>query len=195
MQQHYVFTGGFKVPLSQLRARAESHGHRVTGAVTKDTDFLVIGENPGAKLDIAVKLGVRVITEEFFIMSLVPSVPLDTPPVKRAAQTVQILADQAIANTNQPRNAAKGDWCALSRRRIFWLFLVEVGELFNALRRLWALQREYRYAVDHEGYATDWLLWHMHVEDLKESMQIARGHVKHEAGDCVAFLAFLVDRL
>lgn len=41
----------------------EERGGRVTGSVTKKTDFLVVGEDPGSKLDRAGELGVKVLDE------------------------------------------------------------------------------------------------------------------------------------
>jgi DNA ligase (NAD+) len=40
------------------------HGGKVSGSVSKNTDYLVLGENPGSKYDDAVSLGVAVITED-----------------------------------------------------------------------------------------------------------------------------------
>jgi len=42
----------------------QSNGGKVVGAVSKNTDYLVVGENPGSKLDKARELGVKIISEE-----------------------------------------------------------------------------------------------------------------------------------
>ena len=41
----------------------QEHGGKVVGSVSKNTDYLVLGENPGSKLDKAQKLGVKIISE------------------------------------------------------------------------------------------------------------------------------------
>jgi DNA ligase (NAD+) len=47
-------------------------GGRVTSAVSKKTDFVVVGESPGSKADDAKRLGVRVLDEKAF-MGLIES--------------------------------------------------------------------------------------------------------------------------
>ncbi len=67
-----VFTGltfvvtGTLPTFSREDAKAfiESHGGKVTDSVSKKTSYLVLGENPGSKLDKAQSLGVKVIGEE-----------------------------------------------------------------------------------------------------------------------------------
>lgn len=46
---------------SQARAWIESHGGKVTGSVSKKTDYLIAGQNAGSKLDKAKELNVRVL--------------------------------------------------------------------------------------------------------------------------------------
>ena len=46
------------------KALIESNGGKVTDSVSKKTSYLVLGENPGSKLDKAQSLGVKVIGEE-----------------------------------------------------------------------------------------------------------------------------------
>jgi DNA ligase (NAD+) len=60
----FVITGTLPT-LSRNEATAviERAGGRVTGSVTKKTDFLVAGEDAGSKLQKARDLGVAVLTE------------------------------------------------------------------------------------------------------------------------------------
>lgn len=48
----------------EVRQFIEQHGGRVTDSVSRNTDYLVLGENPGSKLQKAQALGVKIISEE-----------------------------------------------------------------------------------------------------------------------------------
>jgi DNA ligase (NAD+) len=63
-----VFTGTLnKFSRSQAQSLVESLGGRATSSVSQATDYVVAGENAGAKLDEAKRLGVSIISEaEFF---------------------------------------------------------------------------------------------------------------------------------
>lgn len=59
-----VVTGTLSAPRPQVQARIEAAGGKVTGSVTKKTDYLVAGADTGkAKLEAATKHGVAVIDE------------------------------------------------------------------------------------------------------------------------------------
>jgi DNA ligase (NAD+) len=51
---------------TDIKEKLESLGAKVSGSVSKKTDFVLVGKEPGSKYDKAVELGVRVITEEEF---------------------------------------------------------------------------------------------------------------------------------
>jgi len=51
----------------EARDRIESGGGKVTGSVSKKTDFVVAGTEAGSKLDKANELGVKVLDEEQFL--------------------------------------------------------------------------------------------------------------------------------
>ncbi len=67
----FVLTGGL-AGFSREKAKEtiESRGGRVSGSVSKKTDFVVAGEDPGSKLDKAKSLGVAVLSEADFIAML-----------------------------------------------------------------------------------------------------------------------------
>jgi DNA ligase (NAD+) len=63
-----VFTGGMsRLDRDEAKQLVEDLGGRVTSSVSKKTDFVVVGENPGSKLESARIHGVRVLTEEKFL--------------------------------------------------------------------------------------------------------------------------------
>lgn len=66
--KQFVFTGTLaRFPRSRVEALARERGATVTNDVSKKTDFLVAGAEPGSKLEKARRLGVRVLTEGEFV--------------------------------------------------------------------------------------------------------------------------------
>jgi DNA ligase (NAD+) len=67
----FVLTGTLPtLTREEATARIESLGGKVSGSVSKKTDFVVAGEDAGSKLDKAQKLGVKIIGEKEFLAML-----------------------------------------------------------------------------------------------------------------------------
>ncbi|HSL71274.1 MAG TPA: helix-hairpin-helix domain-containing protein, partial [Longimicrobiales bacterium] len=60
----FVITGTHPTPRKELAAFIEKRGGRVTGSVTRSTDYVLLGDDPGSKADRARELGVATISEE-----------------------------------------------------------------------------------------------------------------------------------
>ncbi len=62
-----VFTGELKhFSRNQAEELVRKFGGNASSSVSKDTDFVVAGENPGTKYDKAKKLGIKIINEGQF---------------------------------------------------------------------------------------------------------------------------------
>jgi DNA ligase (NAD+) len=59
----FVITGTLSMPRDDLKKRLQAAGARVAGSVSKKTDYVVVGDDPGSKYDKAVELGVEVLDE------------------------------------------------------------------------------------------------------------------------------------
>ena len=63
--QTFVITGTLeKFNRQEFISLIENNGGSVTTSISKNTNFLISGTNPGSKLNKAQDLGVKVITEE-----------------------------------------------------------------------------------------------------------------------------------
>jgi DNA ligase (NAD+) len=69
----FVITGTHTSSRKDLTTLIERHGGRVSGSVSKSTNYLVAGDSPGSKLDRARALGVQVISEAELLALLQPA--------------------------------------------------------------------------------------------------------------------------
>ena len=61
----FVITGTLPVfSRDEARALIQERGGKVTDSVSKKTSYLILGENPGSKLEKAQQLGVDILNEE-----------------------------------------------------------------------------------------------------------------------------------
>jgi DNA ligase (NAD+) len=60
----WVITGRLSEPREKFEELIRQHGGRVTGSVSKKTDYLLAGEEAGSKLEKAREFGIKIISEE-----------------------------------------------------------------------------------------------------------------------------------
>jgi len=58
-----VLTGSMSQPRDEIKVMLEKLGAKVSGSVSKKTDFVIYGEDAGSKLSKAIELGVKTLSE------------------------------------------------------------------------------------------------------------------------------------
>jgi DNA ligase (NAD+) len=67
MNKTMVVTGTLKgYSRTEIKEKLEALGVKIAGSVSKKTDYVLVGSEPGSKYDKAVSLGVKVLTEDAF---------------------------------------------------------------------------------------------------------------------------------
>jgi DNA ligase (NAD+) len=65
--KQFVFTGSMEnITRGEAKEMVEKMGGMVSGSISKNTDFVVVGEKPGSKFEKAKKLGIKILDEEEF---------------------------------------------------------------------------------------------------------------------------------
>jgi DNA ligase (NAD+) len=66
-----VITGTLEsMKRDELKDKLQSLGAKVTGSVSKNTDYVVVGADPGSKYDKAQKLGIEILDEDAVLKML-----------------------------------------------------------------------------------------------------------------------------
>jgi len=67
----FVLTGTLNsITRNEAKEKIETFGGSVSGSVSKKTDVVIVGESPGSKYQDALKLGIKIWTEEEFLQNL-----------------------------------------------------------------------------------------------------------------------------
>ena len=67
----FVLTGTLStITRNDAREKIEEMGGNVSGSVSKKTDFVIVGENPGSKYDDAIKLNISILNEQEFLSKI-----------------------------------------------------------------------------------------------------------------------------
>jgi DNA ligase (NAD+) len=86
----FVFTGALaRISREEAGALVAANGGKVANSVSKKTDYVVVGADPGSKFEKARSLGVRILSEDEFESLLEGKLPLETspePPKESAAK-------------------------------------------------------------------------------------------------------------
>lgn len=69
--QTFVITGTLEsLSRDEAKEKIQDQGGKVSGSVSKNTNYVVVGENPGSKIEKAKKLGVETLSEQDFLSML-----------------------------------------------------------------------------------------------------------------------------
>jgi len=60
----FVITGTLSIKRDELKDKIITNGGKVIDSVSKKTDYVILGENPGSKYDKAIKLGITILNEQ-----------------------------------------------------------------------------------------------------------------------------------
>jgi DNA ligase (NAD+) len=107
----FVFTGGLeRRSREQAGAEVVAHGGVVSNSVSKKTNYVVVGSDPGSKFDKAKSLGVPILSEDDFDALLEGKLPVSSssqPQNQKLA--ARSKSAKSSPKTRQKRSSASGD--------------------------------------------------------------------------------------
>ena len=148
-----MLTGGLaSLSRDQAKDLVIRLGGRVTGSVSKKTDYVVVGEDAGSKADDAKRLGVATLDEAAFLKLVGPRMSRAGARAGRRCWGSRLLASGAAAQDKSPltREQALADIKKpdLETRRRAAAWLGEVGVITDAPALIGALSRPGRGGAD-----------------------------------------------
>ena len=66
-RKRILFTGTLRMPRRLMKEQAERHGAELSSTVSKDLDYLIVGDKPGSKLKKAKELNIPILNEQEFL--------------------------------------------------------------------------------------------------------------------------------
>ena len=69
--KNIVITGTLNIKRDELKDKIITNGGKVIESVSRKTDFVVLGSNPGSKYDKAMKLGIKILNEQEILDMLI----------------------------------------------------------------------------------------------------------------------------
>jgi DNA ligase (NAD+) len=105
----FVFTGALaRRSRDEAGAEVTRHGGKVSGSVSKLTDYVVVGSDPGSKADKARSLGITILSEDDFEKLLAGKLPVSQErdqPLKGSPKSKQNGSPQKNSNGGKTRAA------------------------------------------------------------------------------------------
>jgi DNA ligase (NAD+) len=66
----FVLTGSISMPREEAKMKIQELGGKTSESISREVDYLVVGEEPGSKLKKAQKLGIKILSEKEFLKIL-----------------------------------------------------------------------------------------------------------------------------
>ncbi len=94
----FVFTGALaRRSREEAGALVTANGGKVSGSVSKKTDYVVVGADPGSKAEKAKELGVTILSEDEFDGALEGKLPAAPPKAEKPKKAAQKAAKKAAS--------------------------------------------------------------------------------------------------